>query len=375
MMNLSDIRHYLHQHPELSGQEYTTHDFLAGLVEECQPSSLYTHVGGEGLVAVWGTEKSRPTLAFRADIDALPINELTDLPYRSTQPFVAHKCGHDGHSTILIALARKIAANPQLYARQNVMLIFQPEEEVGTGSQKILDAGILQQYNIKAVYGLHNIPGYPEGTVILNYHTFAAASTGIIYHFEGRQTHASTPEQGINPGLAVAEMIKRFAAFNAKGRSNDDFRQSTLICVRLGDEAFGTSAGQADVMFTLRAFSNEAMGHLLHEADQAANEIAARHHLQLSVAQRDPFYATENNSALVENLERMLCDAPYRTVFALEPFRWSEDFANYQLSYPGVMFGLGAGKDHAELHHPDYDFPDGLIDKGADLFERIINDN
>ena len=235
MTDFASIRQDLHCHPGISGDEHYAHDLIVRQLNACHPDAVFTHVGGFGVVAIWGKEPSRPTIAVRCDIDALPIG---------------HRCGHDGHTTILLQLAEQISDKyPQTFNGINIILVFQPEEETGTGSQKIIDAGILQQYNIKAIYGFHNLPGFPLGTVVLNYHTFAAASTGVIYRLTGRNTHASTPEKGLNPGLAVAEIIQSFNRLNSTDTDIDRFRQSTLICVRLGEEAFGTSAGQADIMF------------------------------------------------------------------------------------------------------------------------------
>ena len=355
-MDCQQIRRDLHSHPGVSGNEHFAHDLIVRELEALHPDKLFTHVGGFGVVAVWGSEQSLPTLAFRGDIDALPIG---------------HRCGHDGHTAILLRLASHIA-HRGLPDGHNALLVFQPEEETGFGAQKILDAGILQQYNIRAIYGLHNLPGYPLGTVVLNYHTFAAASTGIVYHLQGRSTHASTPEKGINPGLAVAEMIQAFQSLNSGEKVSDDqFRQCTLICVRLGEEAFGTSAGEASVMFTLRAFTNSAMEQLLDEANGIAGAIAQRHHLSIERELRDPFRATENSSALVEHIEEC-CGCRYQHL--LTPFRWSEDFANYLQAFPGAMFGIGAGEKHLELHHPDYDFPDELIEPAAEVFYHILKD-
>lgn len=355
MTDYASIRQDLHCHPGISGDEHYAHDLIVRQLASCHPDQLFTHVGGFGVVAVWGTELSRPTIAIRGDIDALPIG---------------HRCGHDGHTTILLQLAERISDKfPRSFNNINIILVFQPEEETGTGSRKIIDSGILQRYNIKAIFGFHNLPGFPLGTVVLNYHTFAAASTGVVYRLTGRNTHASTPEKGINPGLAIAEIIQSFNRLNSSDTAADRFRQCTLICVRLGEEAFGTSAGQADIMFTLRAFTNNAMQQLLSEANDTVNQTAARYHLQVSQSLRDPFLATENNSTLVEFVEQH-CICQQRHV--LTPFRWSEDFANYLQHFPGAMFGIGSGEKQPELHHPDYNFPDSLIKPASDILLNII---
>lgn len=370
----NEIRNKLHQNPGISGCEAYAHDLIVDCLTPLSPAELHQHVGGYGVVACFGTNKTLPAIVFRADIDALPIG---------------HRCGHDGHTTILLRFAKLLSETPAILEKYNVLLVFQPEEETGYGAQKILDSAVLDGYAIGAVFGLHNLPGYPMGQVVLSRRTFAAASTGVVFHLEGRETHASTPEKGINPGLAVAELIAQMdAECNSGSLDIDGFRQSTLICVKLGEEAFGTSAAMADVMFTLRAFTNHAMDCLVEDANRMAQEVARKYHLRFSVEYRDPFPATENVPHLVEEFASLLDETAVAGprhisenvadghlgadvclwVYKPEPFRWSEDFAHYLRRYPGLFFGIGAGVEHLELHHPDYDFPDQLIEPAARLF-------
>ena len=404
MIDYKEIRHILHEHPQTAGCEEFAHDMIVRHLQGLHPTKVYTHVGGYGVIAVWegvghqdiktsrhqddGSQslevsKSRslqlPTIAFRADTDALPIG---------------HRCGHDGHTAILLRLAELIDKNFSIFlpasqalstaesknnaaknSQFSILLLWQPAEETGTGARAVLESGILQQYDIKAFYALHNLPGYPLGTVVLCPRTFAAASTGVVYHLDGRETHASTPEMGVNPGLAVAEIINRFNRFNGANEQSGEFRQSTLICVRVGSPAFGTSAGHGEVMFTLRAFTNEEMERLLAEANQAVDEIAARYKLTVSRSLVEPFRATENNGDCVEAIEKAAEEVPLRVRYQMEPNRWSEDFAEYLIEFPGAMFGIGSGKKHPELHHPSYDFPDELIEPAAQLFFKLAQMN
>ena len=332
-MTYTDIRHELHNHPGISGDEHFAHDLIVERLAAARPDAVHTHVGGFGVVAVWGKDHTLPTIAVRGDIDALPTG---------------HRCGHDGHTTILLQVAEMIG-NKELPKGHNIILVFQPEEETGRGSQKILDAGILQQYNIRAIYG-------------------------FIYHLVGRQTHASTPEKGINPGLAIAEIIQEFNRLNSPANAPDNnFRQSTLIGIRAGEEAFGTSAGEAELMYTLRAFTNTTMHQLIADTNTIVSVAAARHGLKVQHSLIDTFRATENHSLIVEQLEEALSDAgiPYHHI--LTPFRWSEDFANYLVSFPGAMFGIGSGEHQPELHHPEYDFPDDLILPAAQTIMAVID--
>ena len=377
MTDYSAIRKDLHNHPQTAGNEQFAHDMILRHLQGLHPDKVYTHVGGYGVIAVWEAKDSRnntitqsrnlPTIAFRADTDALPIG---------------HRCGHDGHTTILLRLAELIncefrnsnceSAEFKIHnSKFNILLLWQPAEETGEGSRAILDTGILQQYNIRAFYALHNLPGYPLGTVVLCPRTFAAASTGVVYHLDGRETHASTPELGINPGLAVSEIIQRISGLPRSGE-NSEFRQSTLICVRVGSPAFGTSAGHGEVMFTLRAFTNAEMERLLNDANQVVDEVALRYKLKVSRSLVEPFRATENNGDCVEAIEKAAENVPLRVRYQMEPNRWSEDFAEYLLHYKGAMFGIGSGEKQPELHHPDYDFPDDLVEPAAQLFMQLV---
>ena len=346
-----ELRRRLHSHPGTSGNEQYAHDVVVHELQNLNPSCLYNNVGGYGVVACWKSHNDNAdTIAFRADIDALPSG---------------HRCGHDGHTAIMLRFA-EIAASTEL--KNNILVIFQPEEETGKGAKKILQSGLMQKHNVKAVFGLHNIPGFDEGTVILNPGTFADASCGVHYNLIGRPTHASTPEKGLNPGLAIAEIIKQFDSLN-KHRG----QQSTLICCRVGDEAFGTSAGRGEVMFTLRTRTNNAMSTLMTDADRIAVAAADKYGLELEKRLREPFRATENTPELVDKLEKIFKNQNSKLKILNKPFRWSEDFAEYLTLFPGAFFGLGSGLNQPELHHPDYNFPDKIIETGAKCFESIMN--
>ena len=356
MTDYKEIRHLLHEHPQTAGNEQFAHDLIVKHLQGLHPDKVYTHVGGYGVIALWGKDASAPTVAFRADSDALPIG---------------HRCGHDGHTTILLRLAELVDENVSVFQHINILLLWQPAEETGEGARAMLESGILQQYNIQSFYALHNLPGYPLGTIVLCPRTFAAASTGVVYHLDGRETHASTPELGINPGMAIAEIINRFNGFNGR---DGEFRQSTLICVRIGQPAFGTSAGHGEVMFTLRAFTNDEMEKLLSEANQVVDEVSSRYGLKVSRSLVEPFRATENNGDCVEAIEKAAEVVPLCVRYQMEPNRWSEDFAEYLLHFKGAMFGIGSGEHQPELHHPDYDFPDALIEPAAQLFFRLASE-
>lgn len=354
-----DIRCRLHSHPDMSGNETFAHDLIVAELKKLLPTRLIPNVGGYGVVAYWKKVPSDAnhglTIAFRADIDALPIG---------------HRCGHDGHTAILLRFAEYVATHD---LKNNVVLVFQPEEETGKGARKIMERGILQELGVNAIYGLHNLPGYPKGTVVVGdaSYPFASASSGVVYRLVGRPTHASSPEKGINPGLAVAEIIERFHDLNNPVEEMWHFRMVTLICCRIGEEAFGTSAGNAELMFTMRAFFDEDMDLLFRDADAIVDEVAAHYGLRVEKELREPFRSTWSMGWLQQRMEEYL-----RHFFNIErlkhPFLWSEDFGEYLQSIRGVFFGLGSGENQPELHHPDYNFPDDIIEAGSKCFELIV---
>ena len=352
--NARDLDHYiairreLHAHPDVSGCEQYAHDLIVSEMQRLKPTRLFTHVGGFGVVAYWQKHShSGLTVAFRCDTDALPIG---------------HRCGHDGHTTILLRFAEYVATHDM---PNNVVLIFQPEEETGHGARKIFESGILQQLNVHAVYGLHNLPGYPKGSVVVCPGTFAMASTGVVYRLIGRPTHASTPEKGINPGLAAAEIIQKFSQMSTPQQ------MITLVGCEIGGEAFGTSAGEGRLMFTIRSASE--LDPFLDMCDKVVADIAGRYGLKTGRELRETFPLTCGVDGLRKDLEECL-KTSFNVIERVEPFPWSEDFGEYLKNIKGVFFGIGSGEDHVELHHPDYDFPDDIIETGATCF-RLIAEN
>lgn len=368
------IRHDLHAHPSLSDEESYAHDLIADYLRRLNPTRLFLHVGGYGVIAQFGDDNSE-FVAFRVDTDALPIQEQLPVSYASCVSGVSHKCGHDGHTAIALRLAELLHERQKLANNSHaVLLLFQPAEETGKGSMRILESGVLQKYNISAFYGLHNLPGFPQGKLVFKYGTFAAASVGWILHLKGRQTHAAFPEKGINPALAVAEIIQKVLAGNNSPENEKKFHQATLIYTRIGAEAFGTSAGDADVMFTLRAFCNSEMELWKKEVVAIAYRVAAMHKLSLSVEWKEEFRATENHNEVVSHLVSVAEKNGFDHVVIQQSFRWSEDFSEYLLRYPGAFWGIGAGEECPELHHPDYNFPDEILETAALFAEKLLTE-
>jgi amidohydrolase len=372
--DLSDItalRQHLHRHPELSGNEYKTSQTLRAFLSRYQPAEIIDEVAETGFALVFSSSQNQdgPTILFRAELDALPITEQCALPYASTQQGISHKCGHDGHMAILVGLASLLHSHPLSAGR--VVLLFQPAEETGAGAWAMLQDERLTALHPDYVYALHNLPGQPLGQVLLRDHAFAAASVGMRIELFGRESHAAEPENGLNPGEAMSELIQ---ALNHLVRAPDRYKGLALLTVvhaRLGEVAFGTNPGYATVMATLRAFEQQDLDLLKGLATEAVELLALKYGLRYTLDWVEEFPATVNHATALRFVEQA-CTLVGITAHNLEkPMRWSEDFGHFTARYSGALFGLGSGIDQPQLHHADYDFPDALIPVGANLFYRI----
>lgn len=368
MEELIRLRHELHRNPELSGQERATGKRIRFFLSRYQPHELYSNIAGEGMAVVYRGKEPGPTVLFRCDMDALPITEQSDLKYKSNTPGVSHTCGHDGHMAIISGLAVRFYENP--IHKGKVILLYQPSEENGSGAKKSIDK--LKELDLLPDYAfaLHNLPKYKKGSVILGRYTFSAASKGLIIRLTGRNSHAAFPELGLNPAAATAEIIQYLLALPSSFKYKD-FVLVTLIHVKVGEVAFGTSAGSAVIMATLRAFDDTDMQLLSDNALKASTQIAAKHGLMVETEFTDDFPASTCDQQLTHVVENVALEQSKEVVFLNEPNRWSEDFAHFTNVCPSVIFGLGAGENQPDIHSPSYDFPDDLITEGVDLLESI----
>ncbi|NVO08678.1 MAG: amidohydrolase [Bacteroidales bacterium] len=370
MNEIINLRHELHRNPELSGNEKLTAKRIVRFLLNYKPDELYADIAGSGVAAVYKGKEAGPTLLFRCDMDALPIEEYSAKSYKSLNDGVSHLCGHDGHMAMVSALAKGLHENP--IGKGRVILFYQPEEENGRGAKESIDQieelGLLPDF----AFAIHNMPQYPFGSIILGKYTFSAASKGMIIRLTGKNSHAAYPENGINPSAAVAEIIQilngvKYIKF---------FREYilvTIIHVRVGDVAFGTSPGYAEIMATLRAFDEEHMQKLSNYAVSSTKTIADKHKLTVDIQFTDEFPAAECNPELTHTVETIAKQQERDVIFINQPNRWSEDFAHFTLALPSVIVGLGVGENHPDLHTNTYDFPDEVIPHGVALMEGIIN--
>ncbi len=218
---------------------------------------------------------------------------------------------------------------------------------------------------------MHNLPGFEMGNIIINREeeSFASASTGLVLSLTGKTSHAAEPESGISPSIAVARIILELSKIT---ENLDFFCLLTIIHVRIGEIAFGTSPGEAKVMMTLRAHRDEHLKELLGMTLDKIKTILSNTGLKAESQLVEPFPATVNNEGMRERFISLHKDE--KISYLQSPFKWSEDFGHFGKVCPSFFFGIGAGKDSPALHNPEYDFPDHLIERVAQTYIRIIGE-
>lgn len=371
MNKLVDFRKEIHSKAELSGNEINTAQLIVSFLQKFNPDTLITKLGGEGVAGEFKGMNSGKRVMVRCELDALPQTETLDIPYASQNSGSAHKCGHDGHMTIIAGLAERFhKKKPQ---NGSIVLLFQPAEETGEGALRVLQDEKFKPIEPDYVLALHNLPGFPLGEVLLKPDIFASASEGLHFHLEGKTSHAAEPQEGNSPALAISQLIQSFSALPQFHTPLHDSAQVTVVQASVGEVAFGTSPGVGDIRITVRAHKSEILKKLSNQAIEYAEQIATMYKLKLITTHHDAFPQTKNNSELIEIIEQSAISKKLKVKQITIPFPWSEDFGNFTEKYQGALFGLGSGENHPALHHPDYDFPDDLIDIGINLFEEIIH--
>lgn len=375
--SLIDLRHTIHKNAEVSGKEKHTAKLIQDYLKKLNPDNLLTDIGGNGIAAEFKGEKEGPTVMIRCELDALPIVEVNDIPYKSQNEGSSHKCGHDGHMAILCGLGHLLHQFKPEAGR--AILIFQPSEETGEGAQRVLDDDKFKKIEPDYIFSLHNVPGYPKGMILHRPGIFSSASRGLIVKYKGATTHASHPENGRNPALAMSHLIEELLALPQLKTSFSQAALITIIHARLGEIAFGTSPGYAEIMATVRTHKDDLMKYLSEKAEDISNKIGSIHELDVNLDWTQVFHATFNEKKSHKLVTKVAEQLDYDKKLLPQPFSWSEDFGRFTVSHKGAMFGLGSGENQPQLHNENYDFPDEIIENGSMMFfgivDEILNEN
>lgn len=366
--DLVGFRRELHRFPEISNEEKETAERVIAFLADTGADDGLTGLGGHGVALVYDSGKPGLTLLFRAELDALPIAEISDVPHRSTIEGKGHMCGHDGHMAILAALGRLFGR--QRPASGRVVLMFQPAEETGDGAAGVVADPRYALIRPDFAFSLHNLPGTPLGHVRLREGVVNCASRGLRITLEGRTAHSSMPESGVSPMLAVSRLMPRLAALGGGSFDSDDFSMATVTHLRMGEPVFGVAPGHAEIRVTLRTRQDARMEGLCAAAEAMVREEAKAEGLQCSFDYHEIFVASLNEPEAAALLAAALDAENISHDEAELPMRASEDFGIFGHTSKSAMLYLGSGVDRPNLHNPDYDFPDELIAIGARIFMR-----
>lgn len=371
--DLVGFRRELHRFPEISNEEKETAERVVAFLADTGADEMLTGLGGHGVALVYDSGKPGLTLLFRAELDALPIAEISDVPHRSTIEGKGHMCGHDGHMAILTALGRQFGRERPASGR--VVLMFQPDEETGGGAAAVTADPRYAAIRPDFSFSLHNLPGTPLGHVRLKEGVVNCASRGMRIVLEGREAHSSMPESGISPMRAISRLMPLLAGLgNGTSFTQDDFAMATVTHVHMGEPVFGIAPGHAEMRATLRTRLDGRMADLVAAAEALAREAAAEDGLTCSIDYHEIFVASLNDAEATALLAAALDAERIPHDGEALPMRGSEDFGTFGHTSKSAMFFLGSGVDRPNLHNPDYDFPDDLIPIASRAFMRVAKD-
>ncbi|MCX8996436.1 amidohydrolase [Rhizobiaceae bacterium BDR2-2] len=371
LMEVTRWRRKLHARPDISGEEHETAREVVDFLSPTRPDRVITGLGGTGVAVIYQGTEPGPTVAIRAELDALPIFETGTPPWRSTVAGKGHMCGHDGHMAILAAVGH--ALGNRRPRRGRAVLLFQPAEETGAGAAAMIGDGQFADARPDVTLSLHNMPGLPFGHVWLKEGTANCASQGLRIVLTGRTAHASLPHTGLSPAPAIADLVPALTALGGGSLETGDLTLATVTHVRIGEPTFGIAPGEGEIRVTLRTQTDAAMAAVRAAAEDCARAAAQRDGLTVLFEEHDVFRAAVNHPQAVALLRNAL-DAEGVPHSEGEAMRASEDFGRFADISASAMFFLGAGETHPAPHSPDYDFPDDLIPIGARIFLRAIHD-
>ncbi|KQX45355.1 M20 peptidase aminoacylase family protein [Paenibacillus sp. Root444D2] len=355
------IRRHLHQNPELSNEEVRTTASIRGWLQEAG-IRVANFPLKSGLVAEVGGLHEGPIIALRADIDALPVQEATGLAYASLVPGTMHACGHDFHTAAILGAAF-LLKQQEKELQGTVRFIFQPAEEKAQGAEQVIRSGALE--GVRAVFGMHNKPDLPVGTIGIKPGPLMASADGFVVEIEGKGTHAAVPEAGVDPIVTGAHIVTALQAIVSR---NVSALQSAVISVTKihSGTAWNVIPDKAVLDGTVRTFDEEVRATVLSRFDQVVHGVAAAFGTKASVRWIKGPPAVQNDAGLVE-LAARAADFAGLKVIAPTPSLAGEDFAFYQKKVPGIFLFMGTSGTQ-EWHHPAFDLDERALPISANYF-------
>jgi len=365
-------RRDIHAHPELAYDVHRTAGVVAEKLRNFGCDDVVTGIGRTGVVGVIRGARtgSVRTIGLRADMDALPIEEANEVPYKSTVPGKMHACGHDGHTAMLLGAARYLAETRNFAG--TAVVIFQPAEEGGGGGRSMVQDGLMERFGIEEVYGMHNFPGLPVGQFALRPGPLMAAADRILIEIEGCGAHAARPHLGIDTVLVGAQIVNQIQSIVSR---NVDPLEAAVITVTL------FQAGTTDNVIpqtailrgTARSLTPKVRDLVESRLQQMVPAIAQAHGATAKLTYRRDYPVTRNHEEQTVFAPSVAGEiaGPERVNDRAPPVMGAEDFSYMLEARPGAMIFVGNGET-AGLHHPRYDFNDEAIPVGTSYWVRLV---
>lgn len=370
---MNEWRHYIHENPEIAYEEHNTSDFIAAKLTEFN-IEVHRGLGGTGIVGViHGKDNgaSNKSLGIRADIDALPMTEKTNLTYSSKNDGKMHACGHDGHTTMLLGAAKYLSKTKNFLG--TVYCIFQPAEEGGNaGAKSMIKDGLFSKFNIDSVWGIHNWPGVPVGQAVIHEGFAMAGGDIIVITIEGKGGHAAQPQFSNDPIVSAGLTIT--ALQSCISRQLNPFDQSVLSLTKIeGGSAFNVIPDKVTIGGTLRSTNTDTRNDMLEKIKHAAQGACAINNCSVNIEVRPGYPSTINDKKSAK-----FASIVFENSFGInsinkeeKPTMTSEDFSYMLHEKPGAYIWLGAGEKSEKLHSAHYDFNDELLPIGAEYWASL----
>jgi amidohydrolase len=376
---LTAVRRDLHAHPELGFQEQRTADRIAKMLTEWD-IPIHLGFGKTGVVGVIRNGTSKRAIGLRADIDALPMTEHNSFAHKSAYPGKMHACGHDGHTTMLLAAAKHLSRHRNFDG--TVYLIFQPAEEGGGGAREMIKEGLFARFPMDAIFGVHNWPGLEVGQFAIKSGPVFASGNRFKITIRGRGAHAAMPHNGIDPIPVACQMVQAFQTVVTRNKRPIDAAVISVTMIHAG-EATNVIPDSCEIRGTVRTFTVELIDMIEGRMRRIAGATCQAFDATCEFEFERYYPPTINHPRETEFVRRVLVDmVGGNPVLEFEPTMGSEDFSFYLLEKPGCYFLIGngdgayRGNAHAGgpcmLHNPHYDFNDALIPLGGSMWVRLV---
>ena len=360
---LVEIRRHIHANPELSGQEYQTAAYIAGVLSSCG-LSVQEAVGKTGVKGeLAGKGSDRRILAIRSDMDALPIQEKTDLDFASRKPGIMHACGHDVHATVGLGVAMVLSRLSEPL-QGKIRFLFQPAEEIAQGASWMIREGVMR--DVSAVLGLHVFPSIPARSIGVRYGSLTAAADDLEIFIQGESGHGARPHEAIDAIWIASQVITTLQ--QAISRTQNPLRPIVLTIGQIsGGRAPNVIADQVRMAGTVRSLHPETHAHLPEWIESLVTNVCSTYNAKCQVNYRRGVPSVQNDQFLTRLVEEAGLEAwgQDRVLILSEPSMGAEDFSLYLQQAPGTMFRLGVGSPNLlnpPLHHPEF-----LVDESAIL--------